>query len=54
METHLTYDSKGKQLGVLVKEKFTTDHNLQLKARPLVLNCWSTFDSAMAWCLTSP
>jgi len=37
METHLTYDSKGKQLGVLLKEKFTTDHNLQLKARPFAL-----------------
>lgn len=34
METHLTYDNKGKQLGILVKERFTTDQNLQLKVRP--------------------
>ena len=33
METHLTYDNKGKQLGILVKERFTTDQNLQLKVR---------------------
>jgi hypothetical protein len=31
METHLTYDSKGKQLGILVKERFTTNQGLQLK-----------------------
>jgi hypothetical protein len=31
METHLTYDNKGRQLGVLVKERLTTDQNLQLK-----------------------
>lgn len=31
METHLTYDTKGKQLGVLVKQRLTTKDNLQLK-----------------------
>ena len=33
METHLTYDTKGKQLGVLVKQRLTTKDNLQLKVR---------------------
>jgi hypothetical protein len=31
METHLTFDNRGKQLGILVKERLTTDQNLQLK-----------------------
>ena len=31
METHLTYDNKGRQLGILFRERLTTDQNLQLK-----------------------
>ena len=31
METHLTYDSRGKQLGVLVRQRLTTSDNLQMK-----------------------
>lgn len=31
METHLTFDNRGKQLGILIKERLTTDQNLQLK-----------------------
>lgn len=31
METHLTYDNKSKQLGVLVKQRLATNHKLQLK-----------------------
>lgn len=31
METHLTYDNRSKQLGILVKERLTTNDNLQLK-----------------------
>ena len=33
METHLTYDNKGKALGILVKQRLTTRDNLQFKVR---------------------
>ncbi|CAL5226065.1 g8878 [Coccomyxa viridis] len=31
METHITYDTTGKQLGVLVKQRLATSDNLQVK-----------------------
>ena len=33
METHLTYDNRCKQLGVLVRQRLTTSDNLQLKVK---------------------
>ena len=31
METHLTFDNRSKQLGILFKQRITTNENLQLK-----------------------
>ncbi len=45
METHLTFDNRGKQLGILVKERLTTDQNLQLKVT-VSLRCSVHFDDA--------
>ncbi|KAK9840735.1 hypothetical protein WJX81_001122 [Elliptochloris bilobata] len=46
METHLTYDNKGKQLGILVKERFTTDQSLQLKVTGVLNTANGRFEFA--------
>ncbi|KAK9902789.1 hypothetical protein WJX75_006026 [Coccomyxa subellipsoidea] len=46
METHLTFDNRGKQLGILVKERLTTDQNLQLK----VVGVLNTVTGGLEYC----